>query len=182
MPESGGAPDSLPPLTISNAASYDRVKPFLTNVRSLIGANVDVSRAVPVHSGREWMFLLWGLLCALGGVESSQAAGCHMQDRIVLGSTLSWEKELVVDLSAEPIAQLPPVLAEPRCQGEVPRVVDSDGAWTSAAVLRPLRFEPSGQLDFVSIQSPSEPMQPRLLRLDRPPRTALSRSAVELPA
>jgi hypothetical protein len=182
MPESGGAPDSLPPLTISNAASYDRVKPFLTNVRSLIGANVDVSRAVPVHSGREWMFLLWGLLCALGGVESSQAAGCHMQDRIVLGSTLSWEKELVVDLSAEPPIQLPPLLAEPPCQGEVPRVVDSAAAWTIAALVHPLRLDPAGLSDFVSFQSPSEPMCPRLLRLDRPPRTTLLRSAVERPA
>ena len=86
-----------------------------------------MARAVPVLSGRGWKFLLWVLLCLLGGVKSSQAAGCHMQDRIMLRTTLSWEKELAVDLSAEPFVQLPPVLAEPPCRGDVPHVLDSDG-------------------------------------------------------
>jgi hypothetical protein len=171
--------DSLVPLTIGNAASYDRVKPFLTNVRSPIGANLGVSRAVPAHSGRRWMFLLWGLLCLQGGANTSQAAGCHMQDRIVLRSTLSWEKQLAVALNSEPLVQLPPVLAKPPCQGEVPHVVDSDFAWPSAAFVQPLRFGPPGLSDFVSFQFPSEPIRTPLLRLDRPPRTTLSRAAVE---
>jgi hypothetical protein len=171
--------DSQPPLTTCGAASYDRIKPILINVRSPIGANLDVFRAVPVHTGRGWMFLLWGLLCLLGGVKSSQAAGCHMQDRIMLRSTLSWEKELAVDLSADPLVQLPPVLAEPPCPGEVPHVLDSDGAWTSPALFRPLRSDPPGLSDCVSFQFPSEPIRPWLMRLDRPPRTNLSRAAVE---
>jgi hypothetical protein len=170
---------SQPPLTTCGAASYDRVKPFLTNVRSPVGANLDVSRAVPVHSGRRWMFLLWGLLCLLGGTNTSQAAGCHMQDRIVLRSTLSWEKQLAVALNSEPLVQLPPVLAKPPCHGEVPHVVDSDFAWPSAALVQPLRFDPPGLSDFVSFQFPSEPIRPPLLRLDRPPRTTLSCTAVE---
>jgi hypothetical protein len=168
-----------PPLTIGSAASYDRLNPFLTNVHSPVGASVDVSRAIPVHSGRGWKFLLWGLLCLLTGVNTSQAAGCHMQDSIVLRSTLSWEKELVVDLSAEPLVQLPRVLAEPPCQGEVPHLFDCDGARTGAALVRPLRFDLPGLSDFVSFQSPSEPIRRRQSRLDRPPRTTLSRSAVE---
>ena len=170
--------DSLPPLTIGNAASYDRVNPFLANVRSFIGANVDVARAVPVLSGRGWKFLLWVLLCLLGGVKSSQAAGCHMQDLIMLRTTLSWEKELAVDLSAEPFVQLPPVLAEPPCRGDVPHVLDSDGDWTGPALFRPLRLDPPGLSDCVFFQFTSEPNRPWLMRLDRPPRTTLRRAAV----
>jgi hypothetical protein len=171
--------DSLPPLTIGNAASYDRVKPFVTNVRIPIGANDDVSRTVPVHPGRGWIFLLWAVLCLLSGVKTTQAAGCHIQDRIVLGSTLSWEKELAVDVSAEPLVQLPPVLAVPPCQGEVPQVVQSGSTSTCAALVRPLRFESSGQSDLIPIRSPSEPVRPPLFRLDRPPRSNPSRAAVE---
>ena len=137
-----------------------------------------MARAVPVLSGRGWMFLLWGLLCLLGGVKSSQAAGCHMQDRIMLRSTLSWEKELAVDLSAEPLVQLPPVLAEPPCRGEVPHVLAPDGDWTGPALFRPLRLDPPGLSDCASFQFTSEPMRPRLMRLDRPPRTNQRRAAV----
>ena len=172
--------DRRPPLTIGNAASYDRVKPFHTNVRSPIGANVDVSRAVPVHPGRIWIFLLWGLLCLLGGVNTSQAAGCHMQDRIVLGAMLSWENELVVDLSAQPFVQLPPVLAMPPCQGEVPRGVDFGSTYTVAALVRPIQIDSSGRSVLIAIQSRSEPIRPPLFRLDRPPRRNPSRAAVEL--
>ena len=139
-------------------------------------------RTVPVRSGRGWMFLLWALLCLLAGVSSSQAAGCHMQDRIVLRSTPSWEKLLVLDLSTEPLVQLPPVLAEPPCRGEVPQVGDSGGVWSSATLVGQLRFDPPGLSDFNAFQSPSEPIRLRLLRLDRPPRTSLACGAVKRPA
>jgi len=141
-----------------------------------------VSRTVPVRSGRRWMFLLWALLCPLVGVSSSQAAGCHMQDRVVLRSTPSWEKLLMFDLSTEPLVQLPPVLAVPPCRGEVPHVVDFESTRTSATLVGGLRFDPPGLLDFNAFQSPSEPIRLRLLRLDRPPRTSRSCAAVQRPA
>jgi hypothetical protein len=170
--------ENLPPLTIGDAASYDRVEPIHTNVPSSIGANVDVSRTDPAHPGRGWMYFLSAVLCLLGGVNTTQAAGCHMQDRIALGSTPTWEKELEIDLSVEPLVQLPPVLAVPPCRGEVPHVVDFESTRTSATLVGGLRFDPPRLSDFNAFQSPSEPIRPRLLRLDRPPRTSLLCAAV----
>jgi len=145
------------------------------NVHSQIGANIDVSRAAAEYFGRGWIFLLTGFLCLVGFVDTTRAAGCHMQDRIVLGSTPSWEKQLVVDLSAEPRVQFPPVLAKSHCQGEVPTIVDFNAGWTTAALVPTTPFDLPDLSDFVSPQSASEPIRHQPLRLDRPPRTTLSR-------
>jgi hypothetical protein len=176
QPRCGGAgPVSTEPaLTIRSEGSYDRVKPILLTVYGPNGAIADVSRAIPLYSDCGCKVLLCGLLCLLGAVNTSQAAGCHIQDRIVLGSTPSWEKELIVDLSPKPVIQLPPVLAEPPCHGEVAHVVDFDGTGTGAALVHSLPFDHHGPSHFVSVQSPSEPVGPRLAPLDRPPRANLS--------
>ena len=75
-----------------------------------------------------------GALCLLGWVDTSLAAGCHMQVRTVLGSKSSWENELVFDRSAAPVVQLPPILAKPPCHDQVPHVVDSIGARISGGL------------------------------------------------
>ena len=138
-----------------------------------------MSCAAAENLSRRWTFLLTGALCLLGWVDTSLAAGCHMQVRTVLGSKSSWENELVFDRSAAPLVQLPPILAKPPCHDQVPHVVDSIGARISAAHVSTPRFDRPLQSDLVFVHFLSKPIRPPLVRLDRPPRTTVAHAAGE---
>jgi len=120
-------------------------------------------------------FLLWG-------TQAAQAAGCHVPDRPVLQSSLSWDHDQVFDLTPRPVALAPPVLAHPPCQGETPHVLDSSLVTVDLALLDRAGVDPPGRCDPLALHLPCEHRQPPPLRLDRPPRPLEIGVTIELAA
>src|SRR3954453_14674820 len=83
----------------------------------------DVSRSRPMHMIRLGVLVLSGAVGLTGAARPVQAAGCHVQDRPVLGYPLSWERdqEEVRASRASSVRQVPPLLRSAPCQGEVPK-------------------------------------------------------------
>jgi len=115
-------------------------------------------------------------------MPACQAAGCHVPDRPVLQSRLSWDHDQAFDSSARPVALAPPILAHPPCQGEIPHVPGSSNFSVDVACLERTGVDPPGRCDLVAMHSPAEHRQPPALRLDRPPRPVEIGVIIELPA
>ena len=75
-------------------------------------------RAVFAHLRRGMGHLIVAACCLLCIATESNAAGCHVPDRPVLGGNLSWEGKLSRDLNAAPPALAPPILTQPPCEAE----------------------------------------------------------------
>jgi hypothetical protein len=170
-----------PPLTARARASYDQ---FIPIPRTCMANRSDaqVSRVVPAHSCRGWVFVSAAALCLLGGAKTGRASGCHVAERPMLGSKLTADQQLLIDLSAPPPVYAPLVLTHLPCQGEVPGVPDIAGSITSALVSRRVGCEPPGPAESLPTCITSEHAQPPGFRLDRPPRPVASCGTIELPA
>jgi len=145
-------------------------------------SNVDVSRSVRTHLCRVLLRTLAAASCLLWGTQACHAAGCHVLDRPVLQSGLSWEHDRAFDLNERPVALAPPVLAHPPCQGETPHVLDSSIFPVDLALLDRIGVDPPGRCDPLAMHSPREHLQPPPLRLVRPPRLLEIGVTIELAA
>jgi hypothetical protein len=115
------------------------------------------------------VFLVTAASCLLATTGGAWASGCHVPDRPVLASKMSWENQLAIDLSTAPPVQVPPVLTRPPCHGEVPHLlVPADGP--SAAPWHRIGIDSPGQSGVIPAGSSTEHPQPLDARLDRPPR------------
>jgi hypothetical protein len=135
------------------------------------------------HPERTQIFRIFVLSASLGlvcGVRPLRAAGCHVPDRPVLGSSLAWEQDADLQPPTVSTSPVPLVLKHPPCSGEVPQLVGSSGAvicamWQPGVEFAP--FEPSAPL-------PDAPRlrhrQPLLEPIDRPPRLT-ARIAMKAP-
>jgi hypothetical protein len=133
-------------------------------------SNVDVFRAIPAQLCRRLVFLLTAASCSLLNPRDSQAAGCHVWDRPVLASKLSWDRELAVDLGVAAPLQAPPVLAHPPCNGEVPRLLEPAGISWFAHTHQHVGPDGASLFHSLPVHFPSEHSPPPSIRLDRPPR------------
>jgi hypothetical protein len=133
-------------------------------------SKVDVFRAVPAHLCRGLIFLVTAASCLLAITGDSQAAGCHVPERPVLASKLSWENELAVDFHTAAAVQAPHVLTHPPCQGEVPRWLGSAGGPSAASWHHRVVIDSPSQLGSISADARAEHPRPSISRLDRPPR------------
>jgi hypothetical protein len=138
--------------------------PKLTNRSDFV-----VHRSVRNWTSRAYVFGLMTALCVVTAVRPSRAAGCHVQERPVLQSTLSWESDQKIG-PATPIAQAPPVLAHPPCGGEIPLAASSSTLLLMAAVSESSVFQLPEICESILVHPRTEHAQPSSLRLDRPPR------------
>ncbi len=124
---------------------------------------------------RHWLLVcLAGIfLAASAGTTEVRAAGCHVADRPVLSTSLTWKNDSIRDLLAEPHAAPPPrVLTHLPCRGELPLGSSLAERFSPAAWHQGLNFDLVADLpaDFLSHPVPLGPPQTRHARLDRPPR------------
>src|SRR5437762_5697683 len=110
------------PLTTRRSASYDRIHSLLV-FHEENWSDLGVSRSRPMPLNRLGILVSAGILCLWAATRPARAAGCHVPDRPVLGTTLSWEQEGRVELCFPRAALAPPVLSHPPCPGEVPHVL-----------------------------------------------------------
>jgi len=166
------------PLTTRRRAFYHQTNPFLTNADGEFG-EVDVSRAVPAQFCRGWVVVLSVALWLVGGVEPRRASGCHVPDRPVLGSRLSWEEQLLIDLGPPRVITAPPTLTHPPCRGEIPHILRSAGASSGVAWHRQVDLEPESPTGTVLPGICPEHREFLGTRLDRPPRPVASCVGIE---
>jgi hypothetical protein len=129
-----------------------------------------VFRAVPANFCRGLVFLVTAAWYFLAPASDSRAAGCHVPDRSVLASKLSWENELAVDLHTALAVQAPPVLTHPPCQGEVPRSMGWAGGPSAAAPQHWIGIDSPDHCGSIPTGPTTEQPQSFGARLDRPPR------------
>jgi hypothetical protein len=144
-------------------------------------SKVDVFRAVPAHLRRVLVFLVTAVSCLLVSAGDGWAAGCHVTERPVLASKLSWENELAVDFSVAPPVLAPPVLIHPPCHGEVPQWLGSTDRPSAARWHHWIGIDSPSQSGSVTAGSPAEHPQPPSSRLDRPPRLIKCWAMIGLP-
>jgi hypothetical protein len=130
-----------------------------------------VSRSRPMPLNRLGILVLTGILCSTAAARPARAAGCHVPDRPVLGTRLSWEQEPSDDLGPTMAALAPPVLTHLPCPGEIPHLL-------SPTTVPPALVGPaSAGLDLRAFsealrgQESRGHVPPLPARLDRPPRT-----------
>jgi hypothetical protein len=145
-------------------------------------SDVGVSGAVPRLLGRGWVVALTAAVCLLGGVKVGRASGCHIVSRSAFAPKLSWEQQLAADLGGARVLHAPPVLTHPPCQGEIPRLVDRAGSSIGAAWHQLACAEPPVPTGSFANSSASQPAQPVMMRLDRPPRAFTSSGTFQLAA
>jgi hypothetical protein len=138
-----------------------------------------VSRSRPMPWNRLGILISAGILCLLGVTPAARAAGCHVADRPVLGTKLSWEQGPSVDLRSPSIAVAPPVLTHPPCPGEVPHVLNASTVTPGPACLVSASFDPSTFSEPLRAGEELEHLQPLASRLDRPPRFLESHVTIE---
>ena len=125
-------------------------------------------RPVPANFRYGWSVAITAW-CLLGAVDV-RAAGCHVSDRPVLTSTLSWENKLAADFSATAAVLAPRVLTHPPCQGEFPRVVEPIDGAVAVGTQQWIGLDFRGRSDAIVAGSAALSTQPPGMRLDRPPR------------
>jgi hypothetical protein len=108
-----------------------------------------------------------GLVC---GGRSACAAGCHVPDRPVLGSSLSWEEDSDLQLKSVLVVSAPPVLTHPPCSGEVPHLAGVSGDAPCAVLQARAEFAINEPSDGLIRPRLRQQQQPPSERLDRPPR------------
>jgi len=115
--------------------------------------------------------LVWtGILCSTATIRPARASGCHVPDRPVLGTRLSWEQEPDADLDSPAAALAPPVLTHLPCPGEVPQLLNPPTPPSAPACLAVAGLDlPELSEIFRTGELLGHP-QPRAARLDRPPR------------
>ena len=114
--------------------------------------------------------LIVGVLLVLVEAAPAGASGCHVPDRPVLGSRLSWEEDHGLNLGTTTETQAPPVLTHPPCSGEVPHQLSS-ASWNNGfANVDHARFDPSAMSGSLRILDDVGSVNPFGSRLDRPPR------------
>ena len=133
-------------------------------------SNIVVPRSVRARTCRVYVFWSMAALCLPSTARPSRAAGCHVQDRPVLQSTLSWDTDQSVKLAKSPIVQPPPVLNHPPCEGETPLAVSSSTLPAAGALSEHLRVELPDFYEPTLARSRQERPHPPSPRLDRPPR------------
>jgi hypothetical protein len=116
------------------------------------------------------ILVLTGILSLTAAIRPARASGCHVPDRPVLGTRLSWEQEPGGDLGSPAAALAPPVLTHLPCPGEVPHLLNPTTVPSALACLA------SAGLDLLELSEvlrtgelPGH-LQPLSARLDRPPR------------
>jgi hypothetical protein len=102
---------------------------------------------------------------------SSQAAGCHTQDRPVISGTLSWEMDQGISHAAASIARPPAILTHPRCSDNIPLASGSTTLPAVAALLEHLSFASLNFGEPLIADLQQQHSQPPATRLDRPPRS-----------
>ena len=139
-----------------------------------------MSRPRPMPLNRLGILLLTGILCSTAAIRPARASGCHVPDRPVLGTGLSWEREPGGDLDSPAAALAPPVLTHLPCPGEVPHLLNPTTVPSALACLA------AGGLDLRELSEvlPTGDLlghlQPQAGRLDRPPRLVESCVTIEL--
>jgi hypothetical protein len=129
-----------------------------------------VSRSrVPSLKRQTGLIIAVALLVLVAG-RPAGAAGCHVPDRPVLGTRLSWEIDPDPDFRGTREVQPPPVLTHPPCPGEVPHVLGSPSLTTALAHVDPVRLDGSRPAGFLRIADDPGRRDPLESRLDRPPR------------
>lgn len=124
---------------------------------------------------RAWVRFLAVALIGVAGLfiptRPAAAAGCHAEDRPVLGVRLSWEVESpstsVTDLYLEPLPAYRPVPCTDETARPSPRTIPGSPAASLPEVIEPVPA--AGHFGHVSASSPAPPPRPAH-RLDRPPR------------
>jgi hypothetical protein len=102
----------------------------------------------------------------------ARAAGCHVPERPVLATPLSWERQqrLAAWELTDDVPMAPRVLTRVPCPDEVPQVpvVTTTTGETALPLRRPIPPPPM----VASLQTGERiaPTEPRPFRLDRPPR------------
>jgi hypothetical protein len=147
-----------------------------------IRSDVKVPRPVRTHGYTGLVFILAGAFCLWCASPPAFAAGCHVADRPVLKSTLSWERDPNFHVVTPPLVQAPPVLSHPPCQGEIPHVLESSLVTNGAACLDRSLVEPPPLSEPIQGRPRREHRQPPALRLHRPPRPIIFGVTMELPA
>ncbi len=112
------------------------------------------------------------LVVWLWSAMPAQAAGCHVPERPVLATPLSWERDGRTAAWAMtddgPVA--PHVLTRVPCPGEVPQVPVMTTVNAGQAILAPVEIAPSiGCESLVAVVNLAT-ITPHFSRLDRPPR------------
>lgn len=115
-------------------------------------------------------FLIVGALLVLASARVARAGGCHVPDRPVLGSRLSWEDDRIPGLrtTQEPLA--PPLLTHLPCPGEAPCLFSISITNSGFANVNRAVFDPSKLFGAISILDETGSLNPLGSRLDRPPR------------
>jgi hypothetical protein len=134
-----------------------------------------VSRSGLKHLRRQTVLLIVGALLVLVEAIPASAAGCHVPDRPVLGTRLSWEDDQGLDLRGTQATGVPPVLTHPPCSGEVPHLLGSASGNNGFADVNPARFDSSAPAGSLSILNDVGSVNSLASRLDRPPRARASR-------
>jgi hypothetical protein len=119
---------------------------------------------------RQTGLLIAGALLVLVEATPAGAAGCHVPDRPVLGTRLSWETDPDLDLSRAREAQPPPVLTHPPCSGELPHLLSSSSLNPGFVHAEHAALDPSALTGILGIADDVERLDPLGSRLDRPPR------------
>jgi hypothetical protein len=120
---------------------------------------------------RAGLLVMAAVLCLLCGSPSAFAAGCHVAERAVLKTTLSWDRDLASNHPVtQPRMETPPVLSHPPCQGEIPHLQSSSLVTSGAAVLERWLPDPPSLSESMLVRPRREHDQPPSFRIDRPPR------------
>jgi hypothetical protein len=161
-------PDWLRPLTTRVATSYDQV-PIFPSGGGLRSGLVVSRSGFKLLKGLA-ILMVAGTFHMLVGAKPVGAAGCHVPDRPVLGTRLSWEIDSDLDVKGTREAQPPPVLTHPPCPGEVPHRLVPPRADNGSAHLDRSSFDPLDLPGFLRILDDPAHLGPHRGRLDRPPR------------
>ncbi len=136
-----------------------------------------MSRSGLKYLKRQLGLLFVGALLVLVEAIPAGAAGCHVPDRPILGTRLSWEDDQGVGLSWMMEPHVPPVLTHPPCSGEVPHFLVSI-TWSIAfAEIAPARSDPSAISGSLSVFDDVGSLCSLGSRLERPPRDRAPRAS-----
>jgi hypothetical protein len=106
------------------------------------------------------------------GARPARAAGCHLPERPILATPLSWERDGRLEawaITAE-VHLAPPALTRVPCPGEVPQGPVVTTASAGQAILLPVDVAAPCGCESLLAAADIGHVQPHPFRLDRPPR------------